>query len=79
MTSTSPAFSLGVPGLIQVFVAQILLPQGAIRTRAAPSPRAHSPMGPCASARAAVAAISARIESASLFVEIGILFSFLFD
>ena len=43
MTSTSPAFSLGVPGLIQVLVAQMLAPHLAILTRALPSPRAQLP------------------------------------
>ncbi|MNV89780.1 hypothetical protein D3C71_1841030 [compost metagenome] len=43
MISRSPVFSSGVPGLIQVLVAHILSPQGAISTFALPSPRAQFP------------------------------------
>ena len=43
ITSTSPAFSLGVPGFIQVLVAQISEPHRAMRTLAFPSLRAQLP------------------------------------
>jgi len=42
-TSRSPTFSSVTPGLIQVLTAQSLCPQGSMRTRALPSPLAHSP------------------------------------
>ncbi|MBB3543741.1 hypothetical protein FHT97_004502 [Rhizobium sp. BK399] len=58
MTSVSPAFSRGVPGLIHRFVAHILEPQDAIFTRAFPSPLAHCPVMSAAATGEAMAKAS---------------------